>query len=75
MRRLGSIKVRASGRRRDVVALYLPARDPRVPWYAKAVALVVAAYAVSPIDLIPRGFMDEVRTGKGQAAFGNLPSG
>ncbi len=34
-------------------ALYLPARDPRVPWYAKALALAVAAYAASPIDLIP----------------------
>ena len=29
------------------------ARDPRVPWYAKAVALAVAGYALSPIDLIP----------------------
>jgi len=39
--------------RRDVYAIYLAARDPRVPWYAKAAALLVAAYAVSPIDLIP----------------------
>ena len=37
----------------DVHALYLAARDPRVPWYAKAVALGVAGYALSPIDLIP----------------------
>lgn len=37
----------------DVHALYLSARDPRVPWYAKAVALGVAAYALSPVDLIP----------------------
>ncbi len=37
----------------DLHALYLAARDPRVPWYAKAVALGVAAYALSPIDLIP----------------------
>jgi uncharacterized membrane protein YkvA (DUF1232 family) len=36
-----------------VVALYLAGRDPRVPWYAKAVAVAVAAYALSPIDLIP----------------------
>lgn len=34
-------------------ALYLAARDPRVPWYAKAVVVLVVAYAVSPIDLIP----------------------
>ena len=39
--------------RRDVHAIYLSARDPRMPWYAKAWALVIAAYAVSPIDLIP----------------------
>ena len=36
------------------------ARDPRVPWYAKAVALAVAAYALSPIDLIP-GFHSGAR--------------
>jgi membrane protein DedA with SNARE-associated domain/uncharacterized membrane protein YkvA (DUF1232 family) len=39
--------------RRDILAIYLAARDPRVPWYAKAVALLVAGYALSPIDLIP----------------------
>lgn len=39
--------------KRDIVALWLAARDPRVPWYAKLVAGAVAAYALSPIDLIP----------------------
>jgi len=39
--------------RRDTLALYLAARDPRTPWYAKLVAGVVVAYALSPIDLIP----------------------
>lgn len=39
--------------KRDVLALYLASRDPRVPWYAKALAIAVAAYALSPIDLIP----------------------
>ncbi|MCC6534491.1 MAG: DUF1232 domain-containing protein [Burkholderiales bacterium] len=38
---------------RDVHALWLAARDPRTPWYAKWLALAIAAYAVSPIDLIP----------------------
>jgi uncharacterized membrane protein YkvA (DUF1232 family) len=33
--------------------VWIAARDPRVPWYAKAVAAAVAAYALSPIDLIP----------------------
>jgi uncharacterized membrane protein YkvA (DUF1232 family) len=39
--------------RRDAVALYLATHDPRVPWYAKALAIDIAAYALSPIDLIP----------------------
>ena len=50
---------------RDVVAVYFAGRDPRVPWYAKAVAAAVAAYALSPIDLIPDfipvlGYFDEL---------------
>lgn len=39
--------------RRDAHAVYLAGRDPRTPWYAKALALCVAGYALSPIDLIP----------------------
>jgi uncharacterized membrane protein YkvA (DUF1232 family) len=51
--------------RLDVHALWLAARDPRTPWYAKAFALAIAAYALSPIDLIPDfipviGYLDEV---------------
>ena len=38
---------------RDVMALWLAARDPRVPLAARALAALVAAYALSPIDLIP----------------------
>jgi uncharacterized membrane protein YkvA (DUF1232 family) len=45
-------------------ALYLAARDPRVLWYAKAVAGAVVAYALSPIDLpdfIPvLGYLDDL---------------
>lgn len=37
----------------ELVALSLAARDPRTPWYARAWALLVLAYALSPIDLIP----------------------
>lgn len=49
----------------DVIALYLAARDSRVPWYAKVVAGCVAAYALSPIDLIPDfipilGYIDDL---------------
>lgn len=39
--------------RTDVMTLYLAARDPRVPWHVKGLAALVAAYALSPIDLIP----------------------
>ena len=51
--------------KRDVHALYRAGRDPRVPWYAKALALCVAGYALSPIDLIPDfvpvlGYLDDV---------------
>lgn len=53
------------GIQRDVVALWLAARDPRVPWYAKLLAAMVAAYALSPIDLIPDfvpilGYLDDL---------------
>jgi len=45
--------------------VYLAARDPRVPWYAKLVAFLVAGYVVSPIDLIPDfipaiGYLDDL---------------
>lgn len=51
--------------KRDAHALYLAAYDPRVPWYAKALAIAVAAYAASPIDLIPDfipvlGYLDDL---------------
>ena len=46
-------------------ALYLAARDPRVPWIARLLAGVVVAYAFSPIDLIPDpipvlGYLDDL---------------
>lgn len=50
---LSTAKHWARALKRDVVALWLAARDPRVPWHAKLVAGLVAAYALSPIDLIP----------------------
>ena len=51
--------------KRDAHALYLAARDPRVPWHVKMLAAAVAAYAASPIDLIPDfipvlGYLDDL---------------
>lgn len=51
--------------KRDVVALWLAARDPRTPLPAKVMAAAVAAYALSPIDLIPDfipvlGYLDDL---------------
>lgn len=61
----GEVKNWARLVKRDVHALYLASRDPRVPWYAKALAALVAGYALSPIDLIPDfipvlGYLDDV---------------
>ena len=62
---IDTLKTWARVVKRDVVALWLAARDPRVPWHAKAVAAAVAAYALSPIDLIPDfipviGYLDDL---------------
>jgi len=49
----------------DAHAIYLAARDPRMPRLAKILAIAVAAYALSPIDLIPDfvpvlGYLDDL---------------
>lgn len=58
------LKLWAQIMRRDVHALYLAGKDPRVPWCAKVLAVAVAAYALSPVDLIPDfipvlGYLDD----------------
>ena len=65
MRLISQAKIWAKSLKRDIVALWLAARDPRVPWHAKAVAGAVAAYALSPVDLIPDfipvlGYLDDL---------------
>lgn len=60
-----NLKKRVRLLKQDIHALYLAGRDARVPWYAKLVVAVVAAYAVSPIDLIPDfipviGYLDDL---------------
>lgn len=62
LERLEALAARA---RRDGIALYLAARHPAVPWAVKLFAVLVAAYVLSPIDLIPDfipviGFLDEL---------------
>ena len=62
---LGRAKAWARGIKRDVVAVYHAAHDPRTPWAARLLALLVAAYALSPIDLIPDfipvlGYLDDL---------------
>ena len=61
----GGLRDWAHAIKRDAIALYLAARDPRTPWYAKTLALCVAGYALSPIDLIPDfvpilGYLDDL---------------
>src|SRR6478736_4911987 len=64
-KRMDRLRQWARALKRDVHAVYLAARDPRTPWYVKALALAVAAYALSPIDLIPDfipvlGYVDDL---------------
>ena len=51
--------------KKETLAIYLACKDSRVPWYARALAAVVVAYALSPIDLIPDiipviGYLDDL---------------
>src|ERR1700685_3852734 len=60
-----SIKIWARRLKRDAYAVYLAARSPDTPWDVKVLAGIVAAYAFSPIDLIPDfipivGYLDDL---------------
>jgi len=62
---IAALKRWAAAIKVDVIALWLAARDPRVPWLAKLVAGMIAAYALSPVDLIPDfipilGYLDDL---------------
>jgi uncharacterized membrane protein YkvA (DUF1232 family) len=51
--------------KQELHAVYLACRDPRTPWYAKALGVCVIGYALSPIDLIPDpipilGYVDDL---------------
>jgi uncharacterized membrane protein YkvA (DUF1232 family) len=59
------LKSRARALKQGAYAIYLAARDPRTPWYAKALIFFVVAHTFSPIDLIPDfipvlGYLDDL---------------
>ena len=60
---LENLKSRAL--KNEAFAVYLAAKDPRTPWYAKALIFFVVAHTFSPIDLIPDfipilGYLDDL---------------
>jgi len=62
---LERLRTWARALRRDVLALWFACRDPRTPTIAKVLAVLIVAYALSPIDLIPDfipvlGYIDEL---------------
>jgi len=62
---LAELKKRARHLKTETFALYLAARDPRTPWYAKLLVAGIVAHAFSPIDLIPDfvpllGYLDDL---------------
>jgi uncharacterized membrane protein YkvA (DUF1232 family) len=65
MSRIAALKEWARRVERDVVAVYFAARDPATPLPVRVLAIAVAAYALSPLDLIPDfipvvGYLDDV---------------
>jgi uncharacterized membrane protein YkvA (DUF1232 family) len=62
---LTNLRERVRQLKSEIFALYLAARHPETPWYAKVLVAVVVAYALSPIDLIPDfvpllGYVDDL---------------
>lgn len=60
-----SIKIWAKNIKRDVVTVYVAAHNPQTPIFIRVFALLIAGYALSPIDLIPDfipilGYLDDV---------------
>ena len=65
MKNFEKLKAWAKRLKAELLALYLAYKHPRTPFYARAFAIVVVAYAFSPIDLIPDpipilGYLDDL---------------
>jgi len=65
MKMFSAIRTWAQGIKRDTVTLWFAYRDPATPFIAKLLSVVVVAYALSPIDLIPDfipvlGYLDDL---------------
>jgi len=65
MKIFSALKRSAREIKRDTIVVYFAARDPRTSWWLRIFALLVAAYVLSPIDLIPDfipvvGYLDDV---------------
>lgn len=48
-----TFKQKIANLKREIYVLFLASRDPRVPWYVKALMVLTIGYAICPIDLIP----------------------
>src|SRR5215208_3388099 len=62
---LQSLNARARALKNEAFAVYRAAKDPRTPWYARALIFFVVAHTFSPIDLIPDfipvlGYLDDL---------------
>lgn len=60
-----TLRDKARALKQQICVVYLAARHPQTPWYVKALAAVIVAYACSPIDLVPDfvpvlGYLDDV---------------
>ena len=62
---LEKLRSHAHALKNETITVYIAAKDPHTPWYAKAIAICTVAYALSPIDLIPDfipilGYLDDI---------------
>ncbi len=62
---MSNLRAWAKALKRDVITLWFALKHPLTPWHARALAAVLTAYALSPIDLIPDfipilGYLDDL---------------